>query len=103
MNENKRIDDPRMKIVKCVGPLKMKTCVESLQKQTIGLIFNIQSSQLLNCSLQTEEIFQVHDQNRPGANLPIVNFRSQPQEMLLPKPLSTKLLVFLSSFGFFPF
>ena len=28
MNENKRIDNPRIKIVKCVGALKMKTCFE---------------------------------------------------------------------------
>ena len=73
MNETKRIDNPRMKIVKCVGALKMKTCVESLQKQTVGLIFNIQNSQLLNWSLATEKIFQVDRKNR--ANLPAVNFR----------------------------
>ena len=33
MNENKRIDNTRMKIVKCVSALKMKTRVESLEKQ----------------------------------------------------------------------
>ena len=48
----------RINIVKCVGALKMKTCVESLQKQTMGLIFNIQNSQVLNWSLPKEEIFQ---------------------------------------------
>ena len=42
MNENKGIDNPRIQIVKCVGALKMKTCVELLQKQTMGLIFNLQ-------------------------------------------------------------
>ena len=89
MNENKRIDNPRIQIVKCVGALKMKTCVESLQKQTMGLIFNIQNFQLLNWSLPTEEIIQVTGQNRPVANLPVVNFRSQPREMPLPKPLNT--------------
>ena len=88
MNENKRIDNPRIQIVKCVGALKMKTCVESLQKQTMGLIFNIQNFQLLNWSLPTEEIIQVTGQNRPVANLPVVNFRSQPREMPLPKPLN---------------
>ena len=50
MNENRRIDSPRIRIVQCVDALKMKTCVESLQKQTMGLICNIQNSQLLNCS-----------------------------------------------------
>ena len=89
MNENKRIDNPRIQIVKCVGALKMKTCVESLQKQTMGLIFNIQNSQLLNWSLPTEEIIQVPGQNRPVANLPVVDFRFQPREMPLPKPLNT--------------
>ena len=48
MNESKRIDNPRLQIAKCVGSLEMKTCVESLQKQTMGLIFNKQNSQLLN-------------------------------------------------------
>ena len=33
MNENKRIDNPRIKIVKCVGALKMKTCFESQKKK----------------------------------------------------------------------
>ena len=33
MNENKKIDSPRIQIVKCIGALKMKTCVESQQKQ----------------------------------------------------------------------
>ena len=37
-NENKRIGNLRKKIVECVGALKMKTCVESRQKQTMGLI-----------------------------------------------------------------
>ena len=41
MNENERIDSPRIKIVKCVGALKMKTWVES-QKQTMGLVYIIQ-------------------------------------------------------------
>ena len=89
MNENKRIDNPRIQIVKSVGALKMRTCVESLQKQTMGLIFNKQNFQLLNWSLPTEEIIQVTGQNRPVANLPVVNFRSQPREMPLPKPLNT--------------
>ena len=30
-------------------------------------------------------MFQVNDQNRPVANLPVVVFRSQPREMTLPK------------------
>ena len=82
MNENKGIDNPRIQIVKCVGALKMKTCVELLQKQTMGLILNTQNSQFLNWSLPTEEFIQVNGQNRPGASLQVVDFRSQPREIL---------------------
>ena len=53
------MDNPQIKIVKCVGALKMKTCFESLQKRTLGLIFNIEKSQFLTLSLQTEEIFKL--------------------------------------------
>ena len=38
----------------------MKTCIRTLQKQTVGIVFNKQNSQLLNWSLPTEEISQVH-------------------------------------------
>ena len=72
MNENKRIDNP------WIGALKKKTGVESTKK--MGLIFSIQNSQLLNWSLPTGEIFQVHGQNKPVANLSIVDFRSEPRE-----------------------
>ena len=41
MNENKRIDNPWIRVVKCVDAFKMKTCLEWLQKQTVGLISNI--------------------------------------------------------------
>lgn len=48
----------------------MKKCIETLQKQTIGVIFNIQNSRLLTWSLPTEEISQAHSHNQPVANLP---------------------------------
>ena len=79
----------RIKIAKGVGALKMKTSVESVQKQTMGLIFNIHNSRLLTWSLPAEEIFQVHGQNWPVANFSVVDFRFQPREMPLPKPLNT--------------
>ena len=60
-----------------------------ITKITMGVTFNLQNSRLLTLSLPTEEIFQVHGQNRPVANLPVVDFRSQPREMPLPKPLNT--------------
>ena len=58
MNESKRIDNPRVKIVKCVGAkTRDEKSVERLQKQTMGVIFNTQNSQSLTWSLPTEEIF----------------------------------------------
>ena len=68
----------------------MKKCVEKSQKQTMDVIFNIQNSQLLTRSFPVEEIIQVNGQNRPVANLPVIDFRSQPPEM----PLNMKLSVF---------
>ena len=53
----------------------------------MGLIFNVQNS-YLNWSLPTEEIFQVHGQNWPLVNHPVVDSRSQPREMPLPKTLN---------------
>ena len=75
----------------------MKIYIETLQKQTIA-----QNAQLLTWSLFTQEIFQGQDQNWPLANLPVINFLSQPQEMPLPKPLNTQLSVFFCAFWFFP-
>ena len=70
------------------------------------VIFNLKNSRLLPLSLPTEEVFQVNGQNRPVANLPVVDFHSQPREMLTPKPLNTQLSVFLlvyfSILVFFP-
>ena len=56
-----------------------------ITKTTIVVIFNLQNSLLLNLSLSTEEVFQVNGQNRPVANLPVVDFHSQPREMLTEK------------------
>ena len=53
-----------------------------ITKKTMGIIFNIQNFQLLNCSLPIE-ILQVHGENWPMVNLPGVNFRSQSREMPL--------------------
>ena len=76
----------------------MKKCVETSQKQTMDVIFNKQNSQLLTRSFPVEEIIQVNGQNRPVANLPFIDFRSQPREM----PLNMKLSVFRSLFWFSP-
>ena len=52
------------------------------------IIFNLQNSHLLTLSLLTEEVIQVNGQNRPLANLQVVNFHSQLREILIPKPLN---------------
>ena len=85
----------RIKIVKCDGALKMKTCIESLQKKkNNGPSF--QNSQLLNWSLPTEEFSQVQGQNRPVANLLVIDFRSQPRDMP-----SLKQVTVCKRYGFF--
>ena len=60
-----------------------------ITKTTMGVIFNLRNSYLLTLPIPTEEVFQVHSQNRPVAKLPIVDFRSQLREIPLPKPLNT--------------
>ena len=76
----------------------MKKFVETSQKQTMHVIFNKQNSQVLTRSFPAEEIIQVKGQNRPVANLPVIDSRSQPREM----PLNMKLSVFRSVFWFSP-
>ena len=76
----------------------MKKCVETSQKQTMDVIFNKQNSQLLTRSFPVEEIIQVNGQNRPVANLPVIDFRSQPREM--PLKLSAFRFGFLVLFSF---
>ena len=61
----------------------MKKCVETSQKEPMDVIFNKKNSQLLTRSFPVEEIIQVNGQNRPVANLPVIDFRSQPREMPL--------------------
>ena len=51
-----------------------------ITKTTMVIIFNLQNSHLLTLSL-AKEVFQVNGQNRPVANLPVVDFHSQPREM----------------------
>ena len=65
-----------------------------ITKTTMVVIFNLQNSHLLTLSLPIEEVFQVNCQNRPVANLPVVDFYSQRREILTPKPLSFSTLVF---------
>ena len=71
-----------------------------ITKTTMVIIFNLKNSHLLTLSLPKKKVFQVNDQNRPVANLPVVDFHSQPREMLTPKPLNTQLSVFLLVYWF---
>ena len=102
MNENKWVDNPRITIVERVGvdswDGKMRWIMTTKTKMVV--IFNLQNSHLLTLSLPTEEVFQVNGQNRPVANLPVVDFHSQPR-MPTPKPLNTYLAVFLFVYWFF--
>ena len=59
-----------------------------ITKQTMVVIFNSQNFHLLTLSLPTKEVFQENGQNRPVTNLLVVDFHSQPREMLTPKPLN---------------
>ena len=72
-----------------------------ITKTKMVVIFNLKNSHLLTLSLLTEEVLQV---NRPVANLPVVDFHSQPREMLAPK--ATEYVTFGFSLGIlvsFPF
>ena len=88
MNENKRIDNPRVqKKRRRSGSIeKMRW---NTKKKTMSVMLKTQNSQVLGQYLPEKEIFQVRDQTRPVANLPVVDFRSQPREMPSPKPLNT--------------
>ena len=59
MNENKRIASPWIKIVKSVGAKALdEKCVETIQNQIMGVIFNIQNSQAVIWFLPTEKSFR---------------------------------------------
>ena len=56
MNENERVDIPNKARLRAQdGHMR-----ESRQIRTMGLIFNVQNSQLLTHSFPTKEIFHVH-------------------------------------------
>ena len=54
------------------------------------VIFNLRNCHLLTLSLLKEEVFQVKGQNRLVANLPVVDFHSQPREMPIIDPLQAQ-------------
>ena len=80
--------------------LRWKNALNHDYKNNNGRNFQSKNSHLLTLSLPTEEVFQVNGQNRPVANLPVVDFHSQPREMLTSKPLNMQLSVFLLVYWF---
>ena len=58
-------------------------------KTIMVVIFNLQNSHSLTLSLPTEEVSQVNGKNGPVTNLLVVDFHSQPRDMLTLKPLNT--------------
>ena len=70
-----------------------------ITKLTMVVIFNLKNSHLITFFLPTDA-FQVNGQNQPVINLPVVNFHSQPREMLTPKPLIKVPSVFLLVYWF---
>ena len=65
------------------------------------VIFNLKNSHLLTLSLPIDEGLQVNGQDRPEANLPVVDFHSQPKEMLTPKPRNAQISVVLLIYWFY--
>ena len=52
MNENKRINNPWITTEQCVGAkAQMEKCVETLQKQTMDVIFNIKKFSVIDLIL----------------------------------------------------
>ena len=77
MNENEKINNPRIKIVKCVGAklsLTWKNALEKYTKTNDRHNFQYTKFSIIDLVLTDEEIFQVHGQNRPVGNLPVVVF-----------------------------
>ena len=70
-------------------------------KNNNGRNFQITRFSFIDFLLSDKEVFQVNGENRPVANLPVVDFHSQPREMLTPKPLNTQLSIFLLVYWFY--
>ena len=88
INEKKWIDNPRITIVKCVGANswdgKMRWIM--ITNTTMVVIYKILIYWLV---LTDRKSLSGKRPNWPVANPPVVDFHSQPKEMLIPKPLNT--------------
>ena len=69
----------------------------------MGVIFNLRNSYLLTLPIPTEEVFQVHGQNRPVAKLPIVDFALSCEEYHYQSHCARNFRFFFSYIGFLPF
>ena len=69
--------------------LRRKNALNHVYKSKNGRNFQFTKFSFINFSLPTEGVFQVNGWNRPEANLSVVDFHSQPREMLTPKPPNT--------------
>ena len=83
-NENKRIDNPQIKIVKYVGAK-----VQDEKYVEYGRNFQYKKLLVIDFVLTDRGNLSGTRLKRPVANLSVVAFRSQPREMPLPKPLNT--------------
>lgn len=76
MNEKNRIHIPLKKVVKCAGDKAQdKKYIESLQKQTMEVTFNLQNSKLLTFSLPTKENCTGTQHNGPVANIFALSYK----------------------------
>ena len=69
-------------------------------KNNNGRNFQFTIFSFIDFVLMDREVFQVNGQNRPVANLPVVDFHSKPRKMLTSRPLNTQLSVFLLVYRF---
>ena len=76
-------------IAHCLGALTQdgKNALNHDFKHNNGRNFQLIKFSFIDFSSPKEEVFQENGQSRPAANLPVVDFRSQPRERPLPKPL----------------
>ena len=70
-------------------------------KNNNGRNFQFTKSSFIDLVLTDRRRLHVNGQNWPVANLAVVDFHSQPREMVTLKPLNMKLSIFFLFIGFF--
>ena len=106
MNKNKGIDNPRITIVECVG---FDSCegkmlwIIIIKKKNNGRNFQFTKFSFIDFFLTNRRSLSGKRPNRPIANLPVVDFHSQPRNANIK---ATEYVTFGFSFSilvFFPF